>query len=320
MAEDYRRNTLMNLNYNISETLIRDLIKNQKRDRFWRNIRFFVLILLMGSGIFFAFNGLPSQEHVKPDQPYVALVRLDGFISPETPFSAEKVLPQLEAAFSDKKAKGVVLQINSGGGSPVQAEIIEQKILQLKQKFHKKVIVIGEDVLASGAYLVAMGADQVYVNQDTITGSIGVIMEGFGFTDAIKKLGVSRRVYTAGNNKDRLDPFEPVSPQDKEKIMNLLDETHSHFVEVVTTSRGSRLKGDPAELFSGDFWIGSQALKLGLVDGLGNTSDLLPRVFDVSHYVDYSAEPSVIDYLLKGVKTELDWTLSYHHNALMAQL
>ena len=310
----------MSLNYNVSENLIRDLLKNQKRDRVWRNIRFFIWIILIAVGIFFSFHQLSGAERVKSDQPYVALVRLDGFISAQAPFSAEKVLPQLDAAFSDQRAKGVVLEINSGGGSPVQAEIIEQKILQLKKKFHKKVVVVAEDVLASGACLVAMGADEMYVNQDTITGSIGVIMEGFGFTEAIKKLGVSRRVYTAGNHKDRLDPFEPETAADKEKITDLLDTAHTHFVEIVTSSRGNRLKGDPGELFSGDFWLGSQALEFGLVDGLGNTFEILPRVFQVNHYVDYSEEPSFIDYILKGLKTELDWTLSYHHGALTAQL
>ncbi len=310
----------MSMDFKVSDSLIRDLIKNQKRDRFWRNVRFFVWMLLIATGIFFGIHGLPGKERAKPTQSYVALVHLDGFISADSPFSAAKVLPQLEDAFADKNAKGVVLEINSGGGSPVQAEIIEQKILELKKQHHKKVIVIGEDVLASGAYLVAMGADEVYVNQDTLTGSIGVIMEGFGFTDAIKKIGVTRRVFTAGNHKDRLDPFAPVLSEDKEKIMDLLGQAHTHFVEAVTTSRGSRLKGDPVELFSGDFWIGSQALQLGIVDGLGNTSDILPRVFHVTRYVDYSEEPSILDSVLKGVKTELDWTLSYHHNALTTQI
>lgn len=309
----------MSLNYNVSDNLIRDLLKNQKRDRFWRNIRFFVWILLIGTGMFFALHGFPEERN-KPTQPYVAFIHLDGFISSDSDFSADKVIPQLEDAFADKEAKGVVLDINSGGGSPVQASIIEQRILELKKQYHKKVIVIGEDVLASGAYLVAMGADEVYVNQDTITGSIGVIMEGFGFTDAIQKLGVTRRVYTAGDHKDRLDPFEPVKEEDKKKITNLLDTAHEHFVETVKASRENRLKGDPAELFSGDFWIGSQALQLGVVDGLGNVSDILPRVFNVTHYVDYSEQPSPIAYILKGVKTQLDWTLSYHHDALSAQI
>lgn len=310
----------MSLNYNVSEKLIRDLIKNQRRDRFWRNIRFFIWMILIALGIYFFIHGLLGEGREKPNKPYVALIHLDGFITSESSFSAEKVLPELEAAFSDKEAKGVILEINSGGGSPVQAEIIEKKILQLKEQFHKKVVVVGDDVLASGAYLVAMGADEVYVSQDTITGSIGVIMEGFGFSDAIKKLGISRRVYTAGNHKDRLDPFNDVLPEDKEKIMHLLDTAHDHFVEIVKASRGTRLKGAEEELFSGDFWLGSQALELGLVDGIANTSDVLSHVFNVHHIVDYSAEPSFVDYVLKGVKTELDWTLSYHHDALSAQL
>lgn len=309
----------MTLNYNISDNLIRELLKNQKRDRFWRNIRFFIWILLIGFGLFFAFHGMP-EERSKSDKPYVAFIRLSGIIMPEADFSAEKVIPQLEQAFADKNAKGVVIDINSGGGSPVQASIIEEKIVELKQRFHKKVIVVGEDLLASGAYLVAMGADEVYVNEDTIAGSIGVIMEGFGFNDAIKKLGISRRVYTAGDHKDRLDPFEPVDPQDQAKIQSLLDEAHDHFIQLVKTSRGDRLKGDPKELFSGDFWIGSHALQLGIVDGLGNISDVLPKVFNVHHYVDYSEEPSIIESLLRGMKSELDLSLSYHHDALSSQL
>ncbi|MCD8525292.1 MAG: S49 family peptidase [Gammaproteobacteria bacterium] len=281
---------------------------------------FFIWIAFFSVAFFFVLHGLPTKVHEKPEKPYVALVRLNGFISTESAFSAEKVLPQLQAAFSDKEAKGVVIVINSGGGSPVQASIIQEKIVQLKKQYHKKVIVVGEDVLASGAYLVAMGADEVYVNPDTVTGSIGVIMEGFGFTDAIKKLGVSRRVYTAGDHKDRLDPFTPASDADKQKMMSILDEAHEHFIAIVTNARGSRLKGDPSVLFSGDFWLGSQAVKLGLVDGLGNQSDLVPHIFHVHQYVDYSEEPSIVDYLFKGLKSELDWNLSYHHHTLMARV
>lgn len=309
----------MSLHYNVSDNLIRELLKNQKNDRFWRNIRFFVWILLIGLGFFFAFYGIP-EKHTKPNQPYVSFIRLSGVIMPETDFSAEKVLPQLEKAFADKEAKGVVIAINSGGGSPVQSQIIEAKIIELKNRFHKKVVVVGEDILASGAYLVAMGADEIYVNEDTIAGSIGVIMEGFGFNDAIKKLGISRRVYTAGDHKDRLDPFEPVTPQDKEKIQNLLNEAHDHFIQIVKTSRGDRLKGDPKEIFSGDFWIGSTALQLGIIDGLGNLSDVLPKVFKVRHYIDYSEEPSALKSLLKGIKSQLDLSLNYRSHSLSSTL
>ncbi|MCD8542876.1 MAG: hypothetical protein LRY69_05690 [Gammaproteobacteria bacterium] len=129
----------MSLSYNVSENLIRDLIKNQKRDRFWRNCRFFYWIAFFSVAFFFVLHGLPTKVHEKPEKPYVALVRLNGFISTESAFSAEKVLPQLQAAFSDKEAKGVVIVINSGGGSPVQASIIQEKIVQLKKQYHKKV-------------------------------------------------------------------------------------------------------------------------------------------------------------------------------------
>ncbi len=295
--------------YSISETLVRDLIKNQKRDRFWRNLRFFIMLLIIGSVLYLGFRfvqgpAVSKEEEKKKD--YVSLVRLDGYIFADADFSARNVLPILQDAFSDKDAKGVVLEINSGGGSPVQSTIIEEKILQLKAKYHKKVVVVGEDLLASGAYLVAMGADKVYVSPSSITGSIGVIMEGFGFPEAIKKIGVTRRVYTAGGNKDRLDPVLPESDADKEKIQVLLNETHQQFINIVQTSRGDRLKGDPKELFSGDFWTGETALKLGIVDGLGSLSDVLPKEFNVNYYVDYSEQPTLIEDIMKGMRTELD--------------
>lgn len=309
----------MNLHDHIRDPLVRALLKNQQRDRFWRNTRFILWILVVGFGVFLGWHHFPGKRAM-PNQPYVAMVRLNGVITSDADFSAEKVLPQLERAFADKNARGVVLEINSGGGSPVQASIIEEKIIELKQRFHKKVVVVGEDVLASGAYLVAMGADEIYVNADTIAGSIGVVMEGFGFHEAIKKLGVSRRVYTAGSHKDRLDPFEPVSTKDQQKIQALLDEAHDHFVEIVKKSRGDRLHGDPAELFSGDFWLGSSALKLGLVDGLGNLSEVTHTIFQANQYIDYSEEPSLLTHLLKGMRSELHILLSEQHATLTASV
>lgn len=307
----------MNNSYSISETLVKELIKNQKRDRFWRNLRFFILLFVLGSALYLAFRFIQGPEISKEEQKkaYVALVRLDGYIFADTDFSARNVLPILQDAFSDKDAKGVVLEINSGGGSPVQASIIENKILQLKEKYHKKVVVVGEDLLASGAYLVAMGADKVYANPSSIVGSIGVIMEGFGFPEAIKKIGVTRRVYTAGNNKDRLDAFMPESEADKAKIQALLNETHQQFIDIVQTSRGERLSGNPEELFSGDFWTGETALKLGIIDGLGNLADVLPQEFKVNYYVDYSEQPSFIDYIMKGMRTQLDFVLTNYHGS-----
>lgn len=297
--------------FNISETLVKELLLNNKRDRRWRNIRFFTVLLLIVFLFLGAFTLLKGDgdEHAGGD--YVSLVRLNGVIMPGADFSAFNILPVLENAFSDKKAKGVILEINSGGGSPVQASIIESKILELKEKYNKKVVVVGEDLLASGAYLVAMGADSIYVNNDTITGSIGVIMEGFGFVDAIDKLGVTRRVYTAGANKDQLDSFLPVTEKDKAKVASILDQAHDNFIDIVMASRGEKITGDDDVVFSGDFWVGKKALTLGLVDGIANTSQVMVDEFGVDQYVDYSKAPSIIDVILKGAKLELSKSFSF---------
>src|SRR3989339_507036 len=219
---------------NFERSLVSELLIERKRDRLWRNIRFFIwiaiilILILLYSSLMYSFkkpfdaNGQPNT-----DQSYVALVRLDGEILSDKDLSAEKVIPELNRAFCDKKAKGVILLINSPGGSAVQSSIIHDKILELKNKYHKKVIVVGEDLLASGAYLIATAADEIYVNRDTITGSIGVVMSGFGFVGSLEKLGVQRRLFTAGANKARLDPFEPLNPSDVQKIKSVLTQAHA---------------------------------------------------------------------------------------------
>lgn len=296
-------------NVDFQKTLVDALIGERRKDRRWRIIKTIVWLAVLAA--IFSVCYKPSHSH-QPDfggQPYVSLVRLNGVIMPGTNFSAREVLPQLTRAFKDNNAKGVVLVINSPGGSPVQASIIHDDIEYLKQKYHKKVMVLGEDTLASGAYLVATAADSIYVNKDTLTGSIGVIMSGFGFTDAIQKLGITRRVFTAGENKDRLDPFVPVSDADKAKINTVLNEVHQDFIADVMASRQGKLHGDPTELFSGDFWTGSRAAELGIVDGTGNLWTLLPSQFGATHYRDYSKRPTFLETLVKGAETKLDLTL-----------
>jgi protease-4 len=219
-------------------------------------------------------------------------------------------VPSLNRAFADKAAKGVILLINSPGGSPVQASIIHDKIEQLKKKYHKKVIEVGEDTRASGAYLVATAADKIYVNSDTITGSIGVIMNGFGFADTIKKLGITRRVFTAGTNKDRMDPFLPLNPVDTTKIHKVLNAVHQNFINDVLAGRKGKLHGDQKELFSGDFWTGQQATQLGLVDGTANLWTVMQDQFGVQHYKSYSARPSIIQMLTRGIQSQLHLGLS----------
>jgi protease-4 len=274
----------------IAPDLVRELIKEKRSEKRWKNVRFFLVFLIIVGLILamFSSGGIVSLGGPSNGKGYVALIKLSGMIEPGREFSAETVLPQLKDAFSDDQAKGVVIDINSGGGTPVQASIIHDAIIDMKKKYHKKVIVVGEDMMASGAYFVAVAADKIYVNPNTITGSIGVIMKGFGFPDVIKKLGVERRVYTSGVNKDRLDPFLPQNPEDVEKIRTVISEIHDNFNQVVLEGRKGKLHGEPKELFSGDFWSGQTALKLGLVDGLGNLTDVMQKEFNVARYKDYS--------------------------------
>ena len=186
----------------------------------------------------------------------------------------------IEKAFSLKKAKAVAITINSPGGSPVQSHLIYKFIRAQAKKNKKKVIVFAEDVAASGGYLIACAGDEIYANSSSIIGSIGVIYSSFGFTDLIKKIGVERRVYTAGKNKSTLDPFLEEKKEDIERLKTIQLDLHKDFIKVVEESRGLKLnKQDGIELFSGEFWSGSKAKKLGLIDGIGNANEILKEKF-----------------------------------------
>ena len=185
----------------------------------------------------------------------------------------------IEKAFSLKKAKIVAITINSPGGSPVQSHLIYKFIRAQAKKNKKKVIVFAEDVAASGGYLIACGGDEIYANSSSIIGSIGVIYSSFGFTELIKKIGVERRVHTAGKNKSSLDPFQEEKLEDIERLKKIQLDLHKDFIKVVEDSRGTKLKTDGVELFSGEFWAGSKAKELGLIDGLGNANEILREKF-----------------------------------------
>ena len=185
----------------------------------------------------------------------------------------------IEKAFSLKKAKVVAITINSPGGSPVQSHLIYKFIRAQAKKNKKKVMVFAEDVAASGGYLIACAGDEIYANSSSIIGSIGVIYSSFGFTELIKKIGVERRVHTAGKNKSSLDPFQEEKLEDIERLKNIQLDLHKDFIKVVEESRGLKLKTDGIELFSGEFWAGSKAKELGLIDGLGNANEILKEKF-----------------------------------------
>ncbi|MBM3621599.1 MAG: S49 family peptidase [Alphaproteobacteria bacterium] len=209
----------------------------------------------------------------------VPVVRLSGVIAARGGFgpvlSLASVAPRLQRAFSLRGAKAVALIINSPGGSPVQSALIARRIRSLAEEKKLPVHIFVEDVAASGGYWLACAGDDVYVDASSIVGSIGVISAGFGFTKALERLGVERRVHTAGDNKAMLDPFQPEDPDDVARLRALQDEMHATFKDWVRARRGDRLKGDDATLFQGEFWTGKRGLELGLVDGLGHLRDVL---------------------------------------------
>ncbi len=294
-------------NNDVTSMLVQDLLKEKRAERRWKNIRFVAWFALFVYLIFNIFQlvGAPTPSGMKGGK-YVALIRLDGMIAPGRDFSGEQLIPILQDAFADKNAVGVVLDIDSPGGTPVQASIIHDAIVRLKKKYHKKVVIVGEDMLTSGAYFVAVAGDEIYVNPNTLTGSIGVIMKGFGFVDLIKKIGIERRVYTAGNAKDRLDPFLPQTPSDLQKITQVMSEVHQNFAQAVLEGRKGRLHANASILFTGDFWTGQTALKLGLVDGLGNLTDAMEKEFKTTEYREYSTEPGFLHMLTGQFTSELD--------------
>jgi len=213
----------------------------------------------------------------------VAHIKLNGVIGNAgkfkqgIDFSGQEEI--IEKAFSLKKAKAIAISINSPGGSPVQSHLIYKFIREKAKKNKKKVIVFAEDVAASGGYLIACAGDEIYANSSSIIGSIGVIYSSFGFTELIKKIGVERRVHTAGKNKSTLDPFLDEKNEDIERLKNIQLDLHKDFIKVVEESRGSKLNKSEVELFSGEFWSGSKAKKLGLIDGVGNANEILRKQF-----------------------------------------
>lgn len=208
----------------------------------------------------------------------IPIVHIDGLIAAGKPASFAKLQDSLTSAF-EYEADGVILAINSPGGAPAQSIMIHDEILRLKAKHNKKVVVVAADTLASGAYLIAMSADEIYANQASIVGSIGVIMQGVGVVDLAAKLGVERRTYTAGESKSRFDPMSPVTDADREKANSMLTEVHSQFKDIVKKGRGERLDYSNEALFSGDFWTGREALDSGMIDGLAGINEVVIDVF-----------------------------------------
>ena len=230
--------------------------------------------------------------------PHTAVVDIKGEIASGAEASAEYVVAALRSAFEDEGSKAVVLLVNSPGGSPVQAGIINDEIMRLKAKHGKPLYAVVEETCASAAYYIASGADEIYVNKASIVGSIGVLMDGFGFTGLMDKLGVERRLMTAGENKGFMDPFSPQTERQRDFAQTMLNQIHKQFIDVVKLGRGQRLKETP-ELFSGLFWTGQQSIDLGLADQLGSLDFVAREVIKAEDLIDYTRRENVAERLAK---------------------
>lgn len=279
------------------ERLLFATLAEQRSQRRWRTFRslawltfFVVLIWMLG------FRGTPSTDKAVA---HTAVVEIEGEIGPDNEASAEFVIAAARAAFEDAGAQGVVLLINSPGGSPVQAGIINDELRRLKALHKKPLYAVVEESCASAAYYIAVSADRIFVDKASIVGSIGVLMEGWGFTGLMDKLGVERRLLTAGENKGFLDPFSPQTETHRQHAQQMLDVVHRQFIDIVKTGRGKRLKQDMPELFSGLFWTGQQAVDLGLADQLGNLDFVAREVLKAEELVDYTRRENIGERLVK---------------------
>lgn len=231
---------------------------------------------------------------------HIALVRISGPISPQHDANADRIVQGLSRAFATDHAQYILLNINSPGGSPVQAEIVHDEILRLKQSHpNKKVIAAIEDMGASAAYYIATAADEIYANRASVVGSIGVRMDSFGFTKLMDKLGIERRLYTSGKHKGMLDMFSEPEPEAEKRLQSTLDNIHRQFIEVVKSGRGDKLANNPL-LYSGLFWDGKEALKLGLIDGIENHHQITRRLIGEDRTVDYTPAPDIMRKLERG--------------------
>ena len=282
----------------VLEKLAFAALKEQQRARRWGIFFKLLTFAYVTFLIVMVFQWRGDGEFIA-DGKHTALVELEGVIDVKSDASAEKVTAALQGAFKDKNTQGVILRINSPGGSPVQSGIINDEVRRLRGIYpNTPLYVVVEDICASGGYFVAASADKIYVNKASLVGSIGVLMDGFGFTGGMEKLGVERRLLTAGENKGFMDPFSPVDPKQKEYALSMLNDIHQQFIAVVKQGRGKRLKDNPA-LFSGLVWTGQKAVELGLADGFGSVESVARDVIKAESVVDYTQKSNPVERIAK---------------------
>ena len=272
------------------EKLVLAQVREQRAARRWKLFMRLMWLLVIGAVLWFVYKAESMNAPITT--PHTAVIEIRGEIAKGAEASAENVVASLKSAFEDSGAQAVVLLIDSPGGSPVQAGIINDEITRLKALHNKKVYAVVEETCASAAYYIAAAADNIYVDKASLVGSIGVLMDGFGFTGLMEKLGVERRLITAGSNKGMLDPFSPQDEAQRAYIQSMLNEIHTQFIAVVKKGRGDRLKETP-DTFSGLVWSGQQAINLGLADGLGSLDHVAREIVKAEDIVDYTQRENI---------------------------
>lgn len=288
----------------VLEKLAYSALQEQKRTRHWgiffKLLTFAYLFVLL----FIAIGTLhPGGGELRSGAKHTALITIEGVIGNHKQADADTVINGLQAAFKDKNTQAIILRINSPGGSPVHAGQINAEIKRLRAKNPKiPLYAVVNDICASGGYYIAVAADKIYVDKASLVGSIGVVMDGFGFTGAMEKLGVERRALTAGENKGFLDPFAPVNPAHLDHAKSMLGEIHKQFIQVVRDGRGKRLK-ESSDTFSGLIWTGEKAVELGLVDAIGSTDYVAREIIKNEDLVDFTPHEGLADRLAKRFGT-----------------
>ncbi|MGQ9725421.1 MAG: S49 family peptidase [Tepidimonas sp.] len=271
-------------------------LQEQRAARRWRNFWRLAWLLVFGVAAWLLYRDVVPPTPIST--PHTALIEVRGEISADSQASASSIVSALHSAFEDPAAKAIVLLIDSPGGSPVQAGVINDEIWRLKKQHDKPVYAVVEETCASAAYYIAVAADRIYVDKASLVGSIGVLMDGFGFTGLMDRLGVERRLLTAGENKGFLDPFSPQTERHRAHAQQMLDDIHRQFIDAVRKGRGERLK-ETDTTFSGLVWTGQRAVEMGLADDFGSLNYVAREVVKAEEIIDYTQRESVAERLVR---------------------
>jgi protease IV len=304
------------------KTLVDPLMDQNKRDFNFRRYKFWLVGAFFVGILFMRVGAEQIEDFFNLDNEYVSLVKISGPIMPGSSSSAESIIPFMEKAFEDDKSKGVIIHINSPGGTPVASSAIRNRIVELREEYpDKKVIAVGSDYMTSGAYMVASGAETIYANESSLVGSIGVIVRAFGADKLAEKVGVERRVIYAGQNKSGMDTFLPLTTNIKDRLQSQLAVIHEQFINKIKSSRGDKLDTTRDDMFTGAYWTGEEARSMGLIDGLGHLSTISEKEFGTSEFKVLAAKKTLFEAFnpLSSVTSAIDAyvSLSSHNRPLL---